>query len=106
MNTTHFTSKWVGLCGAMVAITAVDFVLGPTAEYLNAHALLCATVQGAEHCAAFVHGQSSLGRFALPVAWAAYTLEGLVISGLLSLALAASRGGYRRWPLRTPGGAP
>ncbi|MCA9575971.1 MAG: hypothetical protein R3B40_09115 [Polyangiales bacterium] len=69
----------------MVAIITIDYLLGPTAEYLNAYEILRRSVplplpQVAE---GFLLRQETLGSIALPVGWALFAVEAGVVTVLL-----------------------
>lgn len=69
----------------MVAILVIDYRLGPTAEYLNAHEILRRTFSTAlpETSNRFVFAQDRLGRATLLVGWLAWTIEAVMATGLL-----------------------
>lgn len=69
----------------LLAIIAIDRVLGSTAEYLNAWEIVRQTLPGSRSAPSlrFVMCQDALGRAALPVAWLAFCIEGAVVTGLL-----------------------
>lgn len=75
---------WMGLLwsGALALIVVVDWILGPTAEYLNAGELFRITFlpDKTPESTTFLFCQNSLGPWALPTGWIFFLVEGILIA--------------------------
>lgn len=77
---------WLATLGS---ITVVDYILGPTAEYLNAWEIirrsfgLNTTLGQSPATEKFLFCQDFFGPLALPAGWVFFFLEGLVIAMII-----------------------
>lgn len=69
----------------MVAIVAIDYALGSTAEYLNAYEIVRRTfaLPTPEVSETYVLGQEAAGRWALAWAWLLWLVESAVATALV-----------------------
>lgn len=76
--------SWMGLLwsGALVLIAVVDWILGPTAEYLNAWEIVRITFLPDKTTGStkFLFCQDYLGPWALPMGWIFFLVEGILIA--------------------------
>jgi|GEM_PF-428827 len=92
--------RFLGFCLVMLAMVGVDFLLGATAEYLNAYEVLRRTFDlPLPRCSErFVVGQDALGAAALAWGWLLWSAVALTVTWLIAqlLGAMAQRGDERK----------